>query len=652
MKTTVLASALFAAVLGVATLATAQAGTIQLNPVLHVGGNLPTPQNVAYPGTLKVHVDATDIDHRIFQVHETIPVKAGAPIYLLYPSWIPGIHEPFSDIKNVAGLIIKGNNGKSIAWKRDEYDVRAFKVNVPAGVTKLDVSFQFLSSHGRGQGPIRMTPQMLEFRWDQVSLYPAGYFTDKMQAVASVTLPAGWQYGSALRPSSHSGNTWTFKPVSYMTLVDSPVLAGKYFKRLNLTSKKSPPVYMDIVADQAKDLDVKPEQLQKLKNVVVQMGKLYGAYHFNHYDFLFWLSDRMSGEGLEHHRSSEDGTGPDFFTKWDAKKSAKPRDLLTHEFNHSWDGKYRRAVDHAIPNFNVVMGDSLLWVYEGQTQFYGNVIAVRSGLENKDTGFAKLAYVAATYDRDRPGFRTWRNIQDTTNDPTIAHRTPLPYRNYQGSEDYYSAGQLIWLAVDGKLRQLSHNKHDLDDFAHAFYGMEPGSWRINTFNYDDVVNTLNKIVPYDWSSFLRTRLDGHGDLADGLKLEGWKLVYKHKPSKAAKAMMAAYSRYGVSFVYGVGFRASNDGKVSDVRWQGPAFKAGLAPAMKIVAVNGHDFNRDAMEQAIKAAHDSKQPIKLLVKNFNQYKTLEIDYHEGLMYPQLERIKGTPDYLSELYATKK
>ncbi|HET7664337.1 MAG TPA: peptidase M61 [Rhodanobacteraceae bacterium] len=652
MKKTFLASALLVAALGAAPLAAVQAGDIQLNPVLHVGGNLPVPQNVAYPyGTLKIHVDATDLAHRIFQVHETIPVKPGSSIYLLYPSWIPGIHEPFTLIKNVAGLVIKGN-GKTIEWKRDEYDVRAFHVNVPEGVSSLDVSFQFLSSQGRGQGPIRMTPEMLEFRWDQVSLYPAGYFTNRIQSVASVTLPEGWKYGTALEMSGHEGNTYTFKPVSYMTLVDSPLLAGKYFKRLDISSKKSPPVHMDIVADSPEDLEVKPEQVKVLKNMVVQMGKLYGAYHFDHYDFLFWLSDKMDGEGLEHHRSSEDGTGPDFFTKWDAKKSDKPRDLLTHEFNHSWDGKYRRAQDHAIPNFNVVMGDSLLWVYEGQTQFYGNVIAVRSGLESKDTGFAKLAYVAANYDMNRPGLRSWRNVQDTTNDPTIAHRTPLPYRNYQGSEDYYSAGQLIWMAVDGKMRQLSHNKHDLDDFARAFYGMDPGAWDINTFTYQDVIDTLDKIVPYDWSSFLRTRLDGHGNLAEGLKLEGWKLVYKDTPSKAAKAMMSHYHHRGASFTYSVGFSASSDGDVRDVRWNGPAFKAGLAPSMKIIAVNGTDFGSDAMKQAIKDAKGNDKPIKLLVKTFDEYKTLDIDYHDGLKYPQLVRIKGTPDYLSQLYAPKK
>src|SRR5690625_2751372 len=223
MKTTALASALLVAALGVAPLTVAHAGTIELNPVLHVGANLPSPKYVQYPGTMKVHVDATDLAHRVFDVHETIPVKPGSSIYLLYPQWIPGIHQPFSAIKSVAGLVIKGSNGKRIQWKRSKYDVRAFQVDVPEGVTSLDVRFKFLSSQGRGQGPIRMTPEMLEFRWDQVSLYPAGYFTNKIKTVASVTLPTGWKHASALEVASHQGNTYTFKPVSYMTLVDSPL---------------------------------------------------------------------------------------------------------------------------------------------------------------------------------------------------------------------------------------------------------------------------------------------------------------------------------------------------------------------------------------------------------------------------------------------
>ena len=640
MTKTLLASALMAVTVGTAPMSVARADTTP-----YVGINQPAPQDVAYPGTLDIHVDATDVTRRIFNVHETIPVEAGKSIYLLYPEWIPGHHRPSGPIKQMAGLTVHGSDGKRIAWTRDPYNVYAFKVDVPEGVTRLDVKFQFLAAQNHGQGPIRMTPEMMDLSWEKVSLYPAGYYASRIQARASVTLPEGWQLGSALEVAGRSGNTVTFKPIDYLNLIDSPLYAGKYYKRLDLTADASPPVHMSLVGDRMSDLDVNDEQLKALKGIVEQMGKLYGAYHFDHYEFLFSLSDKMSGKGLEHSRSSENGRGADFFTDW---RLTRPNDLLSHEFNHSWNGKYRRGKLHATPNFNVPMNDQLMWVYEGQTQFYGNVIAVRAGMEDKETGFAKLAYVAANYDMNRPGFQSWRNIQDTTNDPTIAQRAPRPWRNWQGSEDYYSGGQMIWLAVDGKIRQLTGNKHSLDDFAKAFFGMNPGAWDINTYTFEDVVDTLNKIAPNDWKSFLRERLDGHGNLADGLALEGWKLVYTSEPDEALKAMMKGRSG---DFTWSVGFSGSKDGKLNDVRWNGPAFQAGLSQGMRIISVNGTEYSPDAMKQAIKDAQGNDKPIELLVKNFDEYRTLKVDYHEGPKYPSLQRIKGKPDYLSRLYAPK-
>jgi predicted metalloprotease with PDZ domain len=250
---------------------------------------------------------------------------------------------------------------------------------------------------------------------------------------------------------------------------------------------------------------------------------------------------------------------------------------------------------------------------------------------------------------NRPGMLTWRNILDTTNDPTIAQRAPLPYRNYQMSEDYYSGGQMIWLAVDAKLRSLSGDKHSLDDFARNFFGVHPGAWDINTYTFEDVVDALDKIQPYDWKTFLRTRLDGHDKITDGIAASGWKLVYTDEQSDAAKAMMKGSRFHGVDMTYSVGFSASGEGEIRDVRWDGPAFKAGLAPGMTVVAVNGKEFGEDAMQQAVKDAKGNDKPIELLVKNFDEYKTLRVDYHDGLKYPQLVRVKGTPDYLSELYA---
>ncbi|MHA6206189.1 M61 family metallopeptidase [Dyella soli] len=603
---------------------------------------VPAPQDTPFSGTLKINVDATDIARRVFRVHEVVPAQPG-PLTLLYPQWLPGNHSPTGPVDKLAGLVVKAN-GKTLAWKRDPLNVFAFHVDVPAGASQVEVDFQFLSAQDTRQGRVVMTPEMLNLQWNAVSLYPAGYFASRIQAETSVTFPAGWQYGTALEMASRDGDTVRFKPIRYSDLVDSPIYAGKYFKRVDLDPGAKTPVFLNIVADDAKFLEIKPEQLKVHQNLVQQMYKLYGAHHYDHYDFLFSLSDKMSGNGLEHHRSSENGVGTGYFTEWD--KNTIVRDLLSHEFNHSWDGKYRRGADLATPSFNVPMQDSLLWVYEGQTQFWGYVMAARSGLWKQDEALDMLALVAATYDKGRPGLQQWRNIQDTTNDPIIAMRRPLPYRNYQMSEDYYSGGQMIWLDVDGKLRDLTADKHSIDDFARAFFGMENGKWDVNPYTFEDVVKTLNDIAPYDWTSYLRERLDGHGPIIGGFEANGWKLVYNDKPSAGAKAVETRLG--GANLAYSLGVTMGKSGDITDVLWDGPAFKAGLSPGMKVIAINGKEYSSDAIKAAVDAsAKDKNQPIEVLVKNFDEYKTLRIDYHDGQKYPHLERIAGKPDRLSEL-----
>ncbi|ODT91566.1 MAG: peptidase M61 [Rhodanobacter sp. SCN 67-45] len=604
--------------------------------------DVPAAQNVPYQGSLKISVDASDVARRIFRVHEVIPAQPG-PLTLLYPQWLPGNHSPTGPIDKLAGLVVTAN-GKTLPWTRDSLDVSAFHVVVPEGATQVEAQFQFLSPQDRRQGRVVMTPEMLNLQWNAVSLYPAGYYTRQIPAQASVKLPAGWQAGTALEVASREGDTIHFKPIDYENLVDSPIFAGKHFKRLDLDPGAKAQVHLDLVADAAKYLEVTPDQLKAFRNLVQQMYKLYGAHHYDHYDFLVSLSDKMSGIGLEHHRSSEDGTSADFFTEW--KKNVAARDLFSHEFNHSWNGKYRRGADLYTPTFNVPMGDSLLWVYEGQTQFWGQVMAARSGLWNAEHTRDTLAYVAATYDRGRPGLASWRNVQDTTNDPVIAKRAPLPYRNYQSSEDYYSAGEMIWLDVDGKLRELSHGKRSIDDFARAFFGMDNGQWNVNTYTFDDVVRTLNGVAPFDWAGYLRTRLDGHGPLTGGIESHGWKLVYTDQPSDAVKA--AEKRRHQADFTYSLGLSIGNDGSIADVLWDGPAFKAGVAPGMSVIAVNGHDYDADDLKDAINAAaKDNNATIELLVKNFDEYQTVRIAYHDGLKYPHLVRDTSKPDTLAEL-----
>ncbi len=450
---------------------------------------IPAPQDKPYPGTIHLSVDATDTVHGIFRVRETIPAKAG-PLVLLFPKWLPGNHGPGGPIDKFAGLVIHAG-GKSLAWTRDTVDVYAFHVTVPNGATALDCDFQFLSPVATSEGRVVMTPEMLNLQWNAVALYPAGYFSRDITVQAGMKLPALWKFGTALETSSGAGGMTTFKPVPFNTLVDSPLFAGRYFERVDLDPGGPAPVHMDIVADRPDELVISPQELQVHRNLVQQAYRVFGSHHYDHYDFLLGLSKVMGGIGLEHHRSSEDGTNAAYFKEWD--KTLASRDLLSHEYTHSWNGKFRRPADLWTPNFNVPMRDSLLWVYEGQTQFWGTVLAARSGLWTRQQALDALAADAATF-ANRAGLE-WRPLQDTTNDPVTTQRRPIPWRSWQRSEDYYGQGELIWLDADTLIRQKTGGRKSLDDFAHGFFGINNGSYVTATYTFDDIVRALNGVLP-------------------------------------------------------------------------------------------------------------------------------------------------------------
>jgi predicted metalloprotease with PDZ domain len=610
---------------------------------------VPPPQDTPYAGTIALHVDASDTAQGIFRVHETIPVKAGA-LTLLYPQWIPGDHSPTGPIAMLAGLKLSAH-GKPLMWKRDEYNVYAFHLDVPAGVSSVDATFQYMSGRTDGEG-FEITDRMMDMEWSKVSLYPAGYFSRGITFAPSVTLAHGWQLGTALETSSQSGDTTTFKPVTFNNLVDSPIYAGQYFKRVDLNPGGDAPVHLDIVADAPKYLEMTPEQLKVHRALVTQAVKLFGSHHYDHYDFLFSLSDVLAGNGTEHHQSSEDGMDADYFTAW--ADNAPNRDLLAHEYAHSWNGKFRRPADLWTPNFNVPMGDSLLWVYEGQTQYWGFVLTARAGMWTPQEYRDALAMVAANYDRNRAGF-DWRTLEDTTNDATAARRSGLPYRSWQMSEDYYSGGQMLWLAVDARIRALTHDGKSLDDFARAFFGVDNGSFVTKTYTFDDVVAALNGVAKDDWASFLRARVDtNQPPLLSGIAASGWKLVYTDQQSAYEKQYDSRPepSRHMYNFAWSIGLTMNDKGEINDVRWGGPAFKAGVSTGATLAAVNGQTYSRDVLKSAIATAKDSKTPIQLLLKYQGGYRTVPVDYHGGLQYPHLVRIEGTPDYLSEMIAARK
>ncbi|ADG78641.1 Peptidase M61 domain protein OS=Tsukamurella paurometabola (strain ATCC 8368 / DSM / CCUG 35730/ CIP 100753 / JCM 10117 / KCTC 9821 / NBRC 16120 / NCIMB 702349 / NCTC 13040) OX=521096 GN=Tpau_2029 PE=4 SV=1 [Tsukamurella paurometabola] len=595
---------------------------------------------------ISLSVDATNLPQRIIGVKQSIPVRSGE-VTLLFPQWLPGNHSPSGPIDKIAGITFEGG-GKRLEWKRDPLNVYAFKVTVPDGVSTIDAAFEYLTPTDTTQGRVVMTPNMLNLQWNAVLLYPEGKPASKIPFTAKVTYPPGFQAGTALEASGKNGDTVDYETVPLDVLVDSPVYAGRFHREFDLAPGAAVPVRLQVFADAPEQLDAKPEHIEAHKALVQQAVKLYGAQHYNRYDFLLSLSDQLSSNGLEHQRSSENGQSTDYFTGWNPALGSD--DLLGHEYTHSWNGKFRRPADLWTPDYNVPMQDSLMWVYEGQTQYWGNILTGRSGLRPADVSRDALAAVVATYTDGRPGL-SWRSLQDTTNDPIIAQRRTKPYRSWQLSEDYYQGGQLVWLGVDARIRELSGNTKSLDDFARAFFGVDDGKWESQkTYDFDDVVSTLNGVVADDWSKYLRDRLDGKESFAGSIEKTGWKLVYDNNPGAFLEAQMKE-AQGAVNYTYSIGLNVSATGKVTDVRWDGPAFKAGVGTGMTVVSVNDAAYSQATMQTAIEAAKTNPAPIRLQVKDFDQTRTVEVNYHDGLRYPHLQRIDGTPDYLSQIYAAR-
>lgn len=603
------------------------------------------PADIPYPGTISLMVDATNVSDRIFDVRETIPV-AGREVTLLYPEWLPGNHSPSNPIAELAGLVVRAK-GERIAWKRDPVNMYAFHVDVPQGANALDVSFQYLAPIDPKRG--RISERFADLKWNSVIIYPAGYFSRDITFDPALRIPPGWKYATALETVSEDGNLIHFKTTTLNTLIDSPLYAGENFKRVDLSTGPDNKVYLDVFADKPDDLEITPDELQYHKNLVIEAQKLFDSHHYDQYDFLFSVSDIVGGEGLEHHQSSEDGSAANYFTDWTA--NIGDRDLLPHEYTHSWNGKFRRPADLWTPNFNVPMRNSLLWVYEGLTDYYGNVLAARSGLRTPEQ--ARDLWAGFASDFEHESGRTWRSLEDTTDQPITSADGNIEanWPSWQRDEDYYPEADLIWLEADTKIREISNGAKSLDDFAKAFYGINNGSFVTVTYTFDDLVKALNAIQPYDWAAFFRARVfDVASQVPEnGFSQGGYRLVYNDTQPDWQKRQNP---HSGSDFSSSLGFSVSQEGDIDTVVWNGPAFKAGITPEMHLEAVNDQKYTSDLLRETVLAAEKNQQPIKLLLKRGDDYRTVSIDYHGGMRYPHLQRVEGTPDRLDAILAPTK
>jgi predicted metalloprotease with PDZ domain len=593
---------------------------------------------------IRLSVDASQAPQKILHVHMQMPVQAGA-LTLYYPEWIPGEHQPDGPIINVAGLKFTAN-GKVIPWKRDLVDMFALHLDIPPQTSLLDVDLDFLlSAPAEGfSGGASATAFLNVLSWNQVLLYPKGYAARDITFVPSLRLPAGWKFGTALPVAKRDGDTVDFAPVQLNTLVDSPVLAGRYFRVIQLTPGEKPAHEMDIAADSAAAIEMPPDMEMHFNQLVKETGALFGVRHYRDYHFLVTLSNDVAHFGLEHHESSDDRTAENSLTSETGR--IEFADLLPHEFVHSWNGKYRRPADLATPDYQTPMKDDLLWVYEGLTEYLGEVLTARSGLRTDEMSHEALAEIAAMYNQ-RPG-RDWRPLQDTATAAVFLYDAGPDWSNWRRGTDFYDEGELLWLDVDTTMRRLSHDQKSMNDFCRAFYGGPGGAPALKTYTFDDIVSALNSVVPYDWATFLRTRLDSVAPNTPLRSVEnsGWKIVYNAQPNAFEQNVETV--RRDLNLSLSIGMTVQNDGTIIDVIHGGPSYTAGIGPGMRITAVNGKQFSPDALKYAIGEALSAKTPVELLIANGVQVQTYAVDYHGGLRYPHLERENGRPDYLTEIF----
>ncbi len=592
---------------------------------------------------ITVTVDATDAPRKILHAHLTIPVQPG-DVTLLYPKWIPGEHEPSGPIDNLAGLVIQAN-GQTLTWVRDSLNMFAICLHVPAGVTVLDVRDDFLATAaatGFSAGA-STSDNLAMISWNEVMLYPQGKIAAEIPVTASVTLPDSWQYGTALASTGHEGNTTHFATVSLEQLIDSPVLSGRYFKEIPLAPEVTPKHYLDLAADGPEDLALRPETVTAFNNLVREAGALYASRHYTSYHFLVTLSDQVAHFGLEHHQSSDDRVREKTFLQPDLL--LLEGDLLPHEYTHSWNGKYRRPEGLLSPDYQTPMRGDLLWVYEGLTEYLGGVLATRSGIWTEQQYHDELADTAAMLNA-RPG-RAWRNLQDTATAAQTLYETSDQWDNWRRSVDFYPEGQMLWLDVDTVIRKQSHDKKSIDDFCARFHGLGGNTApKVVPYTFDDIVSNLNAVQPYDWASFLHERLDrkiSHAPMG-GIEQGGYQLVFTDTPNSM---MQASETLHGINAWYSLGIFVNHEGVLRDVLMDSAAYKAGLGPGMKIVAVDSRAFTDDRLHEAIRDSKENKSPMQLIVENTGYFRVVNIDYHGGERYPALLRVSSTPDLLDEI-----
>jgi predicted metalloprotease with PDZ domain len=594
---------------------------------------------------ITVDVDARNMARRLVSAHLVIPAQPGK-VVLRYAKWMPGEHGPTGPIAAISKLVLTAA-GKPLAWTRDPIDLYTFNVDVPKGATEIAADVELvLPESGEFSSGATATENLAVVSWNHVLLFPDGKSSDDVRCKASVRLPKDWKSATALPIARQNGDRLDLSEVSLTTLVDSPVLAGKYFREIVLAD--APRARLVIVSDSQEALAVPDEVIAGYKRLVAEAGALFGARHYKSYTFLLTLSDRVAHFGLEHHESSDDRLPERVFLDDDDTMRHRPGQLLSHEYVHSWNGKYRRPAGLAPGRFDVPMQGDLLWVYEGLTEYLGMILSARAGLDSAENQRARFAVDAGQLEVGAG--RAWRPLADTAVAAQQLYGPGAGWLSRARSVDYYPEGALLWLEIDAIIRAKTKGAKSLDDFCKAFYGTNDGMVGVVPYKLDDVIETLNSVTPYDWRGFLDKRVFGLRPKApvEGLEAAGWKLVYQPKLPATLKASEAMWKYLEETWT--AGLVLDEHQVVADVVPGSPADRAGIAPAMKIVAVDGRSFSPERFREAIARTKDHPG-MDLLVQHGDTFFTAKLDLRGGPRYPGLERVGGSEDLLGAIFTAK-
>ena len=591
---------------------------------------------------ITIRVDATDAPNHLLHAHLTIPASPG-PLALFYPKWIPGEHGPTGPINGLSGLRFSAN-GAAIAWQRDPVEMYEFHVDVPAGASAIDVDLDYLipppgTNFTAGASA---SPRLAVLSWNTVLLYPQTPSSDALQYEPTLRIPAGWKCATALETQTAAADI-RFETVSLTTLIDSPVQMGVNLKNINIPNSTPYRHTLNLASENSFALETPSDFATRYGRLVDEATALFGANHYRHYDWLFTLSSQVEHFGLEHHESSDDRTDENAITDEESRKWVST--LLAHEFVHSWNGKYRRPAGLATSSYEKPMTGELLWVYEGLTNYLGELLPYRSGLLTEEE-YRELLATDASQMSQHVG-RTWRPLIDTAVAAQVLYNSGGPGSAWRRGVDFYPEGSLIWLDVDMTIRSLSGGKRSLDDFCRAFYGGSSGHPELRPYAFDDLVSALNSVAPSDWRSFLNQRLTSISATPPlgGFENAGWRLVYNDKPNVAIEHFEHLSKSMDLSD--SLGFSVRENGNIGDVIPNSPAARAGIVSGSHIVAVNGRKYSTDTLRQVVKASTTSTTPIELIVESGEFYTTARIPYTGGVRYPHLERVSGKPDLLETL-----